>query len=186
MKKDTEFYGPWHDIEGYPGYQVSKQGYIRSLKKRSGPALLSQRIDKRVHAVTVQVLTAEGRRTSIRVGRAVIETFVGKTPKGMCICHKNGNLLDNRLSNLVWMTRQEEARKFSGAIRKPVAKIDFNGKVIESYRSAKEAAEKNGVNYHYVNCRCRGRIVRDTMDNKGCTYMYLDNLFDLKGDSMEW
>ena len=45
-----------------------------------------------------------------RIHRLVLETFVGLCPKGMECCHNNGIKTDNRLENLRWDTRSNNAK----------------------------------------------------------------------------
>jgi hypothetical protein len=88
-------------IPGYPGYEVSDRGRVRSLKK--GGRLLrpiardNNRSHPSVHLIQGGVCRHE------YIHRLVLLAFVGPCPKGMQARHyprRNGN----RLENLSWAT----------------------------------------------------------------------------------
>lgn len=56
------------------------------------------------------VLSKNGKQTTHRVHQLVMRAFIGPCPDGMEINHKNGNKTDNRLENLEYITRLENAR----------------------------------------------------------------------------
>jgi ribosome-binding protein aMBF1 (putative translation factor) len=49
----------------------------------------------------------DGKKKTVGVHRVVLETFVGECPEGHEAAHLNGNKQDNRLENLVWVTKKE-------------------------------------------------------------------------------
>lgn len=82
-------------------------------------------------------LTIDGRRSKFRVHRLVCELFLGTVPKGLYeVCHIDGNKLNNRLENLRWGTRKDNAadreshgrtsrgRKHSEAIKTGIRQSD--------------------------------------------------------------
>lgn len=106
----------WKPILGYEGcYEVSDHGRVRSLARKdtygSGRPV-SQRILKismggcrpgfRYPQVTL-------RRRSQLVHSLVMQAFVGPPPPGMQVCHKDGNRLNNKLSNLRYGTSRSNA-----------------------------------------------------------------------------
>lgn len=50
-----------------------------------------------------------GIRTQVKVHQLVLWAFVGRCPEGQETCHGNGNPTDNRLENLRWGTRKQNA-----------------------------------------------------------------------------
>lgn len=96
----------WKEIEGFPGYEVSDQGRIRSFK--SGKAKIKkQRLVRGYPAVD---LYKNGERTTEKVHRLVAKAFLGKPDDFLEVNHKNGIKTDNWLENLEWVTRSENIR----------------------------------------------------------------------------
>lgn len=176
----------WKDIPGYENmYQANDDGQIRSIR-RGRPKIMRPRFDKKINAMMVYVDNGKGKKGPIQVSKLIMDAFVGEMPKGMCRIHKNGDILDNRPCNLKYDTFSAAGRKVGGtAKRRPVAKVKFTGEIIKVYRSITDAARESGMSSTSVRKRCQHKIYNN-LDNKGCTYMYMDSLFELKGDGMEW
>lgn len=116
----------WRPIVGYDGlYEVSSHGRVRSVDRwvetpnrwggitryhKPGRVLAQKRKKQRLHAYAVVNLSSGGVVGTSAVHRLVLEAFVGPCPDGMETRHRDGNLFDNRLSNLKWGTPSENAR----------------------------------------------------------------------------
>ena len=114
----------WRSISGYEGlYEVSDHGRVRSLdhiveKNGRYGNLRQQRYKGRILALnkpkpnkyqTVN-LWRDGQGRVRQVHRLVIEAFVGPCPKGMeCRHFPDGDTSNNRVENLSWGTRVENA-----------------------------------------------------------------------------
>lgn len=59
--------------------------------------------------LTVSLIGHDGSKKSKRVHRLVLESFVGPAPDGYLACHRNDIPGDNRLGNLYWGSRSENA-----------------------------------------------------------------------------
>lgn len=104
----SQFEGNWRDIPGFDGeYEVSDDGRVKS-NKGIQPRLLRQ--SPRNGYPVVNLHHRDGAGVVTEVHRLVLRAFVGECPDGMETRHLNGDRSDNRLSNLTYGTRIENAR----------------------------------------------------------------------------
>jgi hypothetical protein len=110
----------WLPVPGWEGlYEVSDLGRVRSLphlvpsRNRWSPYLLPVRgcvLKTRIrHRYLAVVLVRQGTRLDMSVHRLVLSAFVGPCPPGQESRHGPGGALDNRLINLCYGTRVENA-----------------------------------------------------------------------------
>ncbi|QEA11315.1 HNH endonuclease [Mycobacterium phage Buttons] len=103
----------WRPIPGWEGrYSVSNEGRVRSEERefvdRAGR---TQRVRERILSAPpdskgrphVQ-LFRDNRQHTRYPHQLVMSAFVGPQPKGLQVCHGDGNPLNNRLSNLRYDT----------------------------------------------------------------------------------
>lgn len=111
----------WKQIPGYPGYEVSDQGRVRSVDRYvetsngqrrfyRGQMLRPGRMNEQGH-----VSVALGKRNSVCVHVAVLTAFKGPCPPGCEGLHGDGDGSNNRLTNLRWGTRSENNRDITRA-----------------------------------------------------------------------
>jgi len=98
-------------IPGFLNYKITKDGRIWSKSRKDkmnrtvkGKWLSS--CDNGDGHLVVRV-SKDGKSYKKLIHRLVLETYVGKCPKGLECRHLNGNPKDNRLSNLCWGTKNE-------------------------------------------------------------------------------
>ena len=101
----------WKPIPGYPDYQASDHGRVRSIpREQHGRAyagvIKSTRVSNSGY-VLVDVIDTTGRKQTRTVHALVLEAFTGPRPRGQEARHLNDDPLDNRLTNLVWGTKAE-------------------------------------------------------------------------------
>ncbi len=154
----------WIDIPNHIDiYQVSNIGRVRSLdrldslgRRRRGQILKLRLKDD----YSYLFLHENGRPKYHSVHRLVLETFKEPCPEGMECCHNNNNRSDNRLENLRWDTKSNNAldRKKHGTdcshtINKPVYCIEIDG----IFNSAVEAERKTGVSRNSISRACNNK-----------------------------
>ena len=140
----------WRQIPGFPGYEASDLGQIRSSRPRYklNPVevflaeLVGEKIEKRCAILRPWIEVRHGRkaaRVALRVGGLKVNHFVhrlvslafhGQPPEGCndC-CHGNHDSLDNRAANLSWDSHRnnvlanysEEARERRAMIEEELA-----------------------------------------------------------------
>lgn len=115
MQRRVE-YEEWRGIEGWPGYEVSDQGRVRSWKRPaagrvwepdydSPPRIL--KFDIRNGYPSVVLCDRELGRKWESIHRLVLYAFVGPCPIGWHGAHGDGTTTNNRLSNLRWASPSE-------------------------------------------------------------------------------
>ncbi|MFC7450554.1 NUMOD4 motif-containing HNH endonuclease [Rhodococcus daqingensis] len=108
----------WLPVVGYERcYEVSDLGRVRSIDRivttRAGYdiSLTGRMMSASTHPSGHRYvhLTMEGRDSTYQVHRLVMRAFVGPCPEGLEVRHLNGDPTDNRLANLAYGTRSENA-----------------------------------------------------------------------------
>jgi len=109
----------WKPIPGFPGYEVSDHGRVRSFKRHGSGGIedAPQRILKTAAhqgGYAFVCLSHDGTRHIKRNCQLVLLAFVGPCPDGMEVCHNDGNPQNDHLDNLRYDTHagnMRDARK---------------------------------------------------------------------------
>ena len=127
-KRDPRIKETWLPYPDFPtAYEVSNQGRVRSLSRRirhpkggtrpmRGRTLSPSAAGQQGY-LTAQ-LSVDGYKSRRYIHRMVLETFVCPRPRELVCNHKDGNILNNHVSNLEWITQGDNvlhARKRLGA-----------------------------------------------------------------------
>lgn len=95
-----------------PDYEVSSMGRVRRATPRMGThvgKIIKHRIERNGYCVVL--LTVDGKPKNLRVHRLVVTAFSGPPINSeMQVNHINGIKTDNRLCNLEWCSRSENAK----------------------------------------------------------------------------
>jgi len=98
----------WHDIAGYDGvYQVSDQGQVRNTQTSK----ILQPVKIKNGRLYVS-LWSDGFQRKCTVQSLVASAFLGDCPPKHEITHKDGDYTHNEASNLEYVTRRENQKRF--------------------------------------------------------------------------
>ena len=120
----------WKKIRGFPDYEVSDEGNVRSLKYG------------RIKRLKPRSTRSGYLRVSLSAGSKIVDAYIHRLVAQLFLCnpkarleinHKNGLKFDNKLSNLEWSTRTENMQHAacSGLQRspsKPIVCVELNKK----------------------------------------------------------
>lgn len=169
----------WKIIPEYPGYRISTHG---RLMLKSGQLATSTPSDNDGY-VSTNLSSASGNIKAVRlhvlVAKAFLEPVEGKT----IVNHIDGNRSNNCVSNLEWVTYQENAqRRVFPAIKstKSVLQYTSDGStLLAQYKSAKEAAAAVVGSNICISNACKRHI-----HYFGFTWRYLYDVVIYEGE--EW
>lgn len=149
----------WRNIPGYDGrYQVSTEGNVRKVYADGHIRMIKPRTFGKNPLIGVRLEDSNGKQRHLSLLRLVVETFVGPLGDNVAV-HKNGLHSDCSLRNATVMTKNEFAvYRNKRTLRRPVAKIDRDGNVVDAFPSASDAARNDFVNIHAVTDRCNGLL----------------------------
>lgn len=182
----------WRDIPGYEGlYQINidtKVGRCRSLNYGNTKQVkeLTQRPNKRDGRLYWN-LYKDKKMTTYQAARWIALTFPELIEndyfEGAYIDHKDTDPMNNRPSNLRWVTHtgnmnnelskekmklshigvkkgphtEETKRKIGEANGKTVAQYSIDGVFLNKYKSTIEADRETGVNFRNISACCNGK-----------------------------
>lgn len=156
----------WKDVTGYEGlYQVSNMGRVRSTHRTILVNGRERILPSRVLRPGVQrgykivSLSSGGVEKSYLVHRLVAIAFLGPVPCGKEVDHINENHGDNRVDNLRYLSRFENAsRSTRGIFRKKSNALENNprtkivvgikdGRIVDTIPCAKYLSILHKINY---------------------------------------
>ena len=160
----------WRDIAGYPGYQISDTGEVKSLertiirsdgqRKRVRERILRPRINNMGYKYVN--LLCGGKATSKTVHKLVAIAFISNDNNKPCIDHVNGIRTDNRAENLRWCSYKEN-QNFPIAVKRreknlvPVEQWALDGTLVNTFPSIATAEREMGVSHCNIVACCNNR-----------------------------
>ena len=147
----------WLPIPGYPDYDVSDEGQVRS-RRSSKPRILKSRAHRSGYRL-VRLLSTDGEWKDFTVHSLVMLAFKGVCPEGQCIRHLNSDPTDNSLSNLAYGSLSENQQDRLKAGTYGMKLTARHVRVIRGLHKIgfthRRLAELFGVNRHNI-----GRLLR--------------------------
>jgi hypothetical protein len=150
----------WRDVVGFPGYKASNAGNI------IGPKGKILRPAPNHHGYAVVALSRDRKHHSKLVHALVLAAFDKPRPMGLECMHINNNRTDNRIENLRWGTRRENALQCASEGRLPHAKFTWElaSKIRTELVARKETqrtlAKRYGVGEHVISDIKKNRTYR--------------------------
>lgn len=132
----------WKDVPGFPGYQVSNAGRVRSFYRVLAPDSVKGYYRVRLYK--------DGRVSRIYIHRLVAMVFVPNPDALPQINHKNEIKTDNRPENLEWCTAKYNVnygtakQRASKAKSKSIAQYTTTGVLVATYSQINCARKKYG------------------------------------------
>lgn len=157
----------YRKLEGFDFYWVGSDGTVWSTARNR---VSQKKVVIGAYGYELAMLSRDNRSYAKPVHRLVLETFVGDCPEGMECRHLDGCRTNNKLENLCWGTRKQNAsdRVRHGTTRRgerhPMAKLspDSVQKIRDEYAaggiSQSALGKKYGVSQTLVGLIARGKI----------------------------
>lgn len=163
----------WRDVKGYEGlYQVSDWGNVRSLNYNHTSTIKNLTLVNGKNGYLIVCLHKGAIQKQGKVHRLVAEAFIPNPQSKPTVDHINGDKQDNRVENLRWTTNSENNNNPNTMVnmrgiqngrqlnRKDCSKVVYqytlDGRLINTYPSASEAARQLGCHFDTIAKACRG------------------------------
>lgn len=174
MKEESFTNEEWRPIEGFPRYQISNKGRVKSFTNPKKPKILRPYRLKNDYLMVHLVKGEEWgscQTECVRIHKLVADAFI-PNPENKChITHINRDRTDNRVENLRWITREESANDpISKANRmavmsqrieklsKPVLVYDEDLNLLSAFTSTAEAARQLNLQQGNIVNVCSGSL----------------------------
>lgn len=151
----------WKTINTNSNYEISDNGDIKSLYTKRKMKLQT---DKDGYLYVKLYDKNLKKYKHCRVHRLVLENFDRMPINEKEECHHiDGNRQNNNITNLQWVTRQENDSHVIHTINNgsytpcPVYQLDLNGNILAEYESMSDAAKQTGCSVSKISLVCNGK-----------------------------
>ncbi len=147
-------------ISGFNGYLISKNGEIYSFRSRR---YLKAHIVSGYYQISLRL--KEYRAVQRKIHRLVALTYLTNEKGHPVVNHKDGNKLNNHVSNLEWCTRKHNSQHahrtgLTKPYTRPVCQLDLSGNIIAEHESIIKASKKTGAYPSNISQVCLGRLIK--------------------------
>lgn len=142
----------WKPVKGYEGcYEISNMGRVKSLLKTSRSVIMSP--SKNLQGYYNLSLFLHGKMRRHLVHRLVAEAFIPNQDNKPQVNHKNGNVIDNHVENLEWVTAKENMQHAFHVLKRKPNKPQLGkfGK-LDPYAKAVKMFSKDGMFIKQFDC----------------------------------
>ena len=150
----------WKEVNTNSYYEISDEGQIRI---KSTKKIMKPQVDKDGYLYIKLYDRITKTYQHKKIHRLVLENF-DRMPLNNEECHHiDANRQNNHLSNLKWVTRQENDSFVKHIVNegsyppKPVIQMDLNGNILNYYESMSEASRQTGCNISKISLVCSGK-----------------------------
>lgn len=165
-------------INGFPNYIITDDGRVFSLNYLGISGNKKELSLRHRNDGYINVCLSKNNKKYMRfIHRLVAEAFIPNPYNFPQVNHKDGDKSNNNISNLEWCTQSDNIKhSYSSGIRIDnkehlnkicklaidkmsigVCKIDNNGNIIETYKSATEASKITGCCRSKITACCKGQ-----------------------------
>lgn len=135
----------WKNVENYKGiYQISSKGRVKSLRRKRKPyGYLAERILKNRPQSTgynAVHLCKDGLVSNVNVHRLVAEAFIYNSDNKVCVNHKDGIKINNKVGNLEWCSYSENMKHAYNKLGRPRIELkgELNGRALLTNKKVHE------------------------------------------------
>lgn len=157
----------FRNIVGYEGlYQVSNLGNIKSLERTKTNHSKYQLVNGRILKSSINhkgyvyvILYKNNKQKGYLVHRLVAEAFIPNPENKPQVNHIDGNKLNNHVSNLEWVSQQENMQHaLSNGLKmtKPIYQYDKEGNLIKIWNSIREIQRTLNIPSSLIIRCCKG------------------------------
>ena len=157
----------WKEIEGYPNYQVSNMGRVKSLERNvvkgnGGLYKIEEKILKSIKKRDgyLQInLSKEGKQKTCLIHRLVASTFLDNPNNFFEVNHIDEDKTNNRVDNLEWCSREYNCNygTRNKRISIPILQFSLDGKLIRKWDSAREVEKELNIAHSQITACCKKR-----------------------------
>lgn len=148
----------WKNIEGYPNYQVSNMGRVKSLNYNltGKEKILKSGKDRGYLKVT---LWKEGKGKNYSIHRLVAQAFLDNHNNLPEVNHKDEDKSNNCVNNLEWCDRKYNTNygTRNKRIQKPVLQFTKEGGFIRKWFCARDVERELEINPTHISSCCKGK-----------------------------